>query len=136
MEAFPDGKIEYWYAKPGTLQTTLSGGKIQIFQFSDGQVEKWDKEIGQHEITFANGTVKTVFNNGDEEIKFNDGRYQKNSKEGKIVEFVDGTRQDTLKTGEKIKYYPNGVIRVVRVDGVIETKWHDGRITIKKPDHK
>jgi hypothetical protein len=61
-QAYPTGKVEYFYREVATWQTTYASG-LEVFYFPSGQVEG-HKPGGSKEIVFADGAVRRVAADG------------------------------------------------------------------------
>lgn len=61
-QAYPTGKVEYFYREVATWQTTYASG-LEVFYFPSGQVEG-HKPGGSKEIVFADGAVRRVASDG------------------------------------------------------------------------
>ena len=73
-QIFPDGKMIYYFKDSKVTQTTYKNG-LQIFKFSNGQVENHYAD-GSKQITFPDGTIKYIYQNGYEETWDNEKNIQ------------------------------------------------------------
>lgn len=72
---------------------------------------------------FPDGTIKCIFEDGEEESIFPDGTIQRIEKSGiKAIEFANGQKDILFPDGTRVREFPDGRVRTTFPDGRTETK--------------
>lgn len=95
---FPDGKVIYTFQSSKTVQTNYPNG-LRVFNFASGQIEKHIPD-GSKQITYPDGTIKTIGTDNFEEIVFPDGVTQRTEQ--------SGIQTIVYPTGQQDVLYPDG----------------------------
>ena len=99
-QIYPDGKNVYYFKDAQTVQTSFEDG-LQVFKFQGGQIEKHYPD-GKKEITFPDGSIRYIMNDGYEETHYADGSLQKVDKEGNVIyELPNGTKEIKYADGKE-----------------------------------
>ncbi|MGH0122978.1 UNVERIFIED_CONTAM: hypothetical protein FKN15_077632 [Acipenser sinensis] len=78
---YPDGQEESIFPDGTIIRVKLDGSKI--IEFNNGQRELHTPEYKRRE--YPDGTVKTVYSNGQQETKYPTGRVRSKDKDGNII---------------------------------------------------
>ncbi|XP_037567317.1 uncharacterized protein LOC119446826 isoform X4 [Dermacentor silvarum] len=128
----PDGKVVYHYAKSQTVHTVYPCGKKEI-KFVNGQVETHSGD-GNVEVTYPDGTVRRIFSTGEEEQKTPDGIVARRLRDGtETIDYPNGQKEVRSEL-YRSRYYPNGTVKTVYVDGKQVTRYPNGRVRVKEAD--
>lgn len=72
-------------------------------------------------FSFPDGTIKCIFEDGEEESIFPDGTIQKIEKSGiKAIEFANGQKDILYPDGIRVREFPDGKVRKTFPDGHTE----------------
>ncbi|XP_065282020.1 myosin-2 heavy chain isoform X1 [Dermacentor albipictus] len=128
----PDGKVVYHYAKSQTVHTVYPCGQKEI-KFVNGQVETHSGD-GNVEVTYPDGTVRRIFSTGEEEQKTPDGIVARRLRDGtETIDYPNGQKEVRSEL-YRSRYYPNGTVKTVYVDGKQVTRYPNGRVRVKEAD--
>ena len=82
-------------------------------------------------ISFPDGSTKAISTNGEEMIKFCDGTVLKIQPNGdRLVNLPNGQTEEHTCLYRK-RSYPDGTVKILHLDGRVETRYKGGRIKIK-----
>lgn len=128
----PDGKVVYHYAKSQTVHSVYPCGKKEI-KFSNGQIETHNVD-GNVEVTYPDGTVRRILSTGEEEQKTPDGIVARRLRDGtETIDYPNGQKEVRSEL-YRSRYYPNGTVKTVYVDGRQVTRYPNGRVRVKEAD--
>lgn len=128
----PDGKVVYHYAKSRTVHSVYPCGKKEI-KFSNGQVETHSVD-GNVEVAYPDGTVRRILCTGEEEQKTPDGIVARRLRDGtETIDYPNG-QKEVRSEHYRSRYYPNGTVKTVYVDGKQVTRYPNGRVRVKEAD--
>ena len=82
-------------------------------------------------ISFPDGSTKTISTSREEMIKFSDGTVVKIQPNGdKLVSLPHGQIEEHTSQYRK-RVYPDGIVKVLHMDGRVETRYKGGRVKVK-----